>query len=164
MFLGNARLDKFVMAGVAGGFIAGVLQNPFELVYTRMQVEELYPRAYQRGYTSFADGFAKVAQEGALFRGCLMNGAKIAALCSSMTSLHDWLKENVYYFLGPHWLCRIIATAGAVAVGTGVSMPFDNIRVRLHTMRPLPTGEMPYRGYMHMLYCVSKLLVALTLC
>ena len=93
-----------------------------------------------------------------------MNGAKIAALCASMTSLHDWMKENVYYFLGPHWLNRILATASAVAVGTSLSMPFDNLRVRLHTMRPLPTGEWPYRGYMHLMYCVSDLLSLLFRC
>lgn len=31
-----ARMDWYIMAGMAGGMVAGVLSNPVELVYTRM--------------------------------------------------------------------------------------------------------------------------------
>jgi hypothetical protein len=57
-----------------------------------------------------------------------------------MTGIFDLCKENSYYFFGPHWLNRLWATVVASLVGTLVSMPFDMIRVRLHTMRPLPNG------------------------
>ena len=57
-----------------------------------------------------------------------------------MTGIFDLCKENSYYFFGPHWLNRLWATAVASLVGTLVSMPFDMVRVRLHTMRPLPNG------------------------
>lgn len=79
-------------------------------------------------------------------RGATATACKMAAICSSMTSIFDWCKENSYFFLGPHWLNRFWATAAAVTVGTLVSMPFDMIRVRLHTMRPLPNGVYPYNG------------------
>jgi len=69
-----ARPDRQIMAGIAGGLVAGVLTNPIEIVYTRMQVEDLYPKSYKRGYTSFMDGIAKCAEEGALFRGAVPNG------------------------------------------------------------------------------------------
>lgn len=61
----------------------------------------------------------------------------------------------MYYWLGPHWLNRFCSTAAAVTVGTLASMPFDMIRVRLHTMRPLPNGMYPYYG---MLDCLMKIL------
>lgn len=69
-----ARPDRQVMAGIAGGLVAGILTNPIEVVYTRMQVDDIYPKRYQRGYTSFYDGLLKTAEEGALFRGSLANG------------------------------------------------------------------------------------------
>jgi hypothetical protein len=149
-----ARPDAYVTAGIAGGFIAGVLTNPFDIVFNRMQVDELYPEAARRNYKHFLDGAYKVMEEGALFRGAIPNGLKLAAICSSMTNIFDWCKENSYYFFGPHWINRLWGTAVAVSIGTAVSMPFDMIRTRLHTMRPLPTGEMPYNG---VLDCIAKI-------
>jgi Mitochondrial carrier protein len=114
----------------------------------------LYPEAARRNYANLLDGLFKVMEEGALMRGALANGAKLAAICSSMTSIFDWCKENSYYFFGPHWINRFWATAVAVTVGTVTSMPFDMIRTRLHTMRALPTGEMPYTNTFD---CLAKI-------
>ena len=72
-----------------------------------------------------------------------------------MTNIYDWCKENSYFFFGPHWINRLWGTAVAVAIGTAVSMPFDMIRTRLHTMRPLPNGQMPYNG---MFDCFNKII------
>lgn len=90
----------------------------------------MYPERARRNYKHFLDGLYKVSEEGVLMRGAFANGAKIAAICASMTSIFDWCKENSYYYLGPHWLNRFWATATAVTVGTVVSMPFDMIRLR----------------------------------
>lgn len=38
-----ARPDYLVLAGVLGGIIAGVVTNPIDIVFNRMQVDELYP-------------------------------------------------------------------------------------------------------------------------
>lgn len=71
------------------------------------------------------DGVYKTAEEGALFRGSLANGLRIGALCASMTSIFDWMKENMYYTLGPHMLLRLVSTAVAVTCGALASLPFD---------------------------------------
>jgi hypothetical protein len=142
----TARPDWYVMAGSAGGFVAGVVTNPTDLVFSRMQVDEMYPEGYRRNYKSFADGILKAVDEGVLMRGSLANGMRIAMLCSSMTNVFDWCKENSYFFLGPSWLNRLWATAAATACGVATSMPFDAVRVRMHTMRPLPNGHMPYHS------------------
>lgn len=92
-----------------------------------MQGDDLFHKNYKRGYTSFWDGLMKANEERALFRGALANGLRIALLCGSMTGLHDWMKENAYYFLGPSHLNRLVATLLAAAVGTIASMPFDTI-------------------------------------
>lgn len=139
-----ARIDKFLYAGVLGGVTAGVLTNPIDIVFNRMQVDEMYPEAARRNYKNFLDGMYKVMEEGALFRGSLANGLKLAMLCSTMTGFYDLCKENSYYFFGPHWINRLWSTVVACLVGTLASMPFDHIRTRLHTMRPLPTGVYPY--------------------
>jgi hypothetical protein len=86
------------------------------------------------------DGLLKVSEEGALMRGAVANGLRVGALCASMTSIFDFCKENSYFFLGPSWVNRLWATVVAVTLGTVVSMPFDMLRTRMYTMRPLPTG------------------------
>lgn len=39
----QARADFYAYAGIAGGLVAGFLSNPFEIVFSRMQVDEMYP-------------------------------------------------------------------------------------------------------------------------
>lgn len=126
-----ARPDYFVAAGVAGGFLAGLLTNPVDIVFSRMQVDEVYPLQCRRNYKHFLDGLFKVNEEGAIFRGGIANGCRIAALCSSMTSIYDLCKEYSYFYFGPSAINRYFATTVAVTIGTLVSMPFDMIRVRL---------------------------------
>lgn len=65
-------------------------------------------------------------------------------MLATMTGMHDLVKEQLYYFLGPSTINRFCGTAAAVTIGTLFSMPFDMIRTRLHTMRPLPNGVYPY--------------------
>lgn len=38
-----ARLDYFLFAGILGGVVAGVATNPIDLIFNRMQVDEMYP-------------------------------------------------------------------------------------------------------------------------
>lgn len=140
----NARIDWMIMSSLAGGAIAGVVTNPIELVYTRMQAEDMYPEQYRRNYTSFVDGLIKAADEGVLLRGAPANALRIGVLACSMTGIYDWCKENSYFFFGPHWINRLWATGAAVVCGVAASMPFDAVRTRMHTMRPLPNGNLPY--------------------
>jgi len=142
----TARIDWNIMAATAGGLVAGVLFNPVDLVFTRMQIDGMYPEGCRRNYKNIVDGLMRVVDEGTLFRGSAANGLKIAALCGSMTGVNDWCKENSYYWFGPSWMNRIFGTATAVAVGVAVSLPFDCIRTRLHQMRPLPNGVLPYNN------------------
>ena len=98
----------------------------------------------------------RATEEGVLMRGALANGLKIGAICASMTNVYDWCKENSYYFLGPSWINRFWATLVATIVGMGVSLPFDAVRLRMHTMRPLPNGVYPYRNSLD---CFTKMLI-----
>lgn len=151
-----ARFDYFLAAGVLGGFTAGVITNPIDIVFNRMQVDEMYPEGARRNYRHFLDGLYRTMEEGALMRGSVAGGLKLAMLCSSMTGIYDLCKENSYYFLGPHWLNRLWSSVIACLVGTLTSMPFDMIRTRLHTMRPLPNGVLPYNGTLDCLQKVTN--------
>jgi hypothetical protein len=97
----------------------------------------------------------KAVDEGVLLRGSVANGLRIGAICASMTNVYDWCKENSYFFLGPSWVNRFWATAAATGVGVACSMPFDAVRVRMHTMRPLPNGRLPYNSSWD---CIKKML------
>ena len=127
----TARMDWMIMSGLAGGFTAGVITNPVDLVFARMQVDELYPEQCRRNYKNFLDGLMRATDEGVLMRGSVANGLRIGALLASMTNAYDWMKENSYFFFGPWWMNRFVATSLAVALGTATSMPFDAIRVRM---------------------------------
>lgn len=148
-----ARFDYFLFAGLLGGVTAGLLTNPIDIVFNRMQVDEMYPEGARRNYRNFLDGFYRTMEEGALMRGAMANALKMGLLCSGMSGLFDLCKENSYYFFGPHWINRIWSTVIAALVGTLATMPFDMIRTRLHTMRPLPNGVMPYHGTLD---CLQK--------
>ena len=148
-----ARFDYFLAAGVLGGFTAGLVTNPIDIVFNRMQVDEMYPERARRNYRHFLDGLYRTMEEGALMRGSIANGLKLAMICSSMSGIYDLCKENSYYFLGPHWINRLWSTVVACLVGTLASLPFDQVRTRLHTMRPLPNGVYPYNGTLD---CLTK--------
>jgi len=124
--------------------MGGILSNPFEIVFTRMQADGMYPERSRRNYSSFVDGLIKVTEERALMRGALANGLKLAGIVSVASSTLDWMKENMFFFFGPIYLNRLVATTVGVSTAVALSMPFDVIRTRLHTMRPLPNGQMPY--------------------
>lgn len=85
----------------------------------------------------------------------MANGLKLGGIVCLASGILDWMKENTYYFFGPMYLTRLVAITSGVATAFALSMPFDTIRTRLHTMRPLPTGEMPYSGTID---CLSKMI------
>ena len=143
-----------VFSGLLGGMVAGFVSSPLDCVFARMQVDAVYPEGYKRNYTSFIDGFTKTAQEGALFRGALANALKLGMLCCCMTGPFDLAKENSYFWLGPSTINRFWATAVVTILGIAVSQPFDQVRVRLQTMRPLPNGQYPYGGTLD---CLNKM-------
>lgn len=137
--------------------MAGIITNPVDIVFTRMQADDLYPDQAKRNYRNFSHGFSECLHEGVLFRGALANGLRIGALACSMTSLYDYCKEISYWFLGPSMFNRLWSTIAVSLVGVAASLPFDTIRTRLHLMRPLPTGEYPYEGIIDTYYKVGNL-------
>ena len=50
---------------------------------------------------------------------------------------------------------RLVATTVGVATAVVLSMPFDTVKTRLHTMRPLPNGVMPYENTLD---CFAKMI------
>jgi hypothetical protein len=130
-----------------GGFCAGVLANPVDIVYNRQVADGLYPKEWQRGYRGFFDGLHKVNAEGALFRGAVASGVAYGMLNGSMSSVYDFLKEYAYWIFGPIEFLRPMILLPTVGFGLTLYLPFDNIKVRYHTMTPLPNGEMPYKGF-----------------
>ena len=88
----------------------------------------------------------KLSAERAIMRGAIASGTAYGFLNSSMNSIYDFCKEYMYYWFGPaQWLrptCLLVASA----FGVGFYLPFDNIKVRMHTMTELPDGRMPYEG------------------
>lgn len=142
-------------AGFLGGFCAGVIANPIDIVYNRQVADGLYPKQLQRNYSSFLDGITKVHAEGALFRGAMASGVAFGMLNGGMSSVYDYLKEYFYWIFGPSQWLRPIILLPTTMLGICLYLPFDNIRTRFHTMTPLPNGEMPYKTFSE---CFAKIL------
>ena len=133
-------------ASFLGGFCAGVINNPIDIVYNRQAADALLPSHLKRGYTSFFDGITKIQAEGALRRGSLASGVASGVLLASMSNFYDYLKEFSYWYFGPTSWLRPMILIPTVALGTFCYLPFDNIKVRMHNMTHLPNGELPYTG------------------
>lgn len=135
------------LASFLGGFFAGVVNNPIDLVYNRQAADALLPNHLKRGYTSFFDGLSKAHLEGSLMRGSVASGVASGVLLASMSNFYDYLKEYLYWFFGPtEWLRPLILIPTA-ALGTFCYLPFDNVKVRMHNMTALPDGELPYKSF-----------------
>jgi hypothetical protein len=61
-----------------------------------------------------------------------------------MSNLYDYMKEYMYWWFGPTSWLRPIILLPTTALGVALYLPFDNIKVRMHNMTPLPNGELPY--------------------
>lgn len=132
------------------------MTNPIDIVYNRQVADVLYPNSVRRNYTSFLDGLMKVNAEGALFRGAIASGWSYGMLLASMSYLYDYMKEFGYWFFGPtSWLRPLILLPTAY-VGISLYLPFDNIKVRYHTMTPMPDGSMPYKSFIGTITNVNK--------
>ena len=143
------------LASFLGGFCAGVITNPVDVIYNRQAADALYPKGLSRNYSSFLHGLSSIHVEGALFRGAIASGVSAGVSLCSMSYIYDQFKELLYFWFGPTQWLRPLALFPTAFFGTAMYLPFDNCKVRLHTMRALPTGEMPYNG---LLDCASKII------
>lgn len=86
----------------------------------------------------------KCCSEGVLFRGALANGISLGILYSFSVPIYDYLKEWIYWFLGPASYLRPTALLTTTSIACALAIPFDNIKTRLHVMTKLPDGRLPY--------------------
>jgi len=57
----QARPDAYAFAGLMGGLTAGIITNPIDIVFTRMQVDEMYDQRMRYNYKNFIDGLIRVS-------------------------------------------------------------------------------------------------------
>jgi solute carrier family 25 oxoglutarate transporter 11 len=133
-------------ASFLGGFFAGVVNNPIDIVYNRQVSDSLLPEGLKRNYKGFFDGLLKIQMEGSMMRGAVAAGVASGALLASMSNVYDFMKEYGYWFFGPTSWLRPMVLVPTCAIGTLCYLPFDNIKVRMHNMTALPDGEMPYKS------------------
>lgn len=99
----------------------------------------------------------KVNAEGALFRGAIASGWSYGMLLGSMSYLYDYLKEYCYWIFGPTSWLRPLILLPTTYIGTCLYLPFDNIKVRYHTMTPMPDGTLPYKSFLQSVTKVNNI-------
>lgn len=128
------------------GFTYGYLINIFDLVYNRTVSNEIFPQKNRRNYQNLIDGLRQASKENVLFRGGLASAISYGLFFGSISPIYDFLKEYYYNFFGAAAWLRPSCLFATTLAGCYLSLPFDNIKTRMHVMSPLPDGRMPYTG------------------
>lgn len=109
-----------------------------------MVIDDILPKHARRNYTNVFNGINQVIEEGVAMRGAALNGISLGLLMAATTPLYDYLKEYLYNTFGAARWLRFTCLSIATLVGSFIAMPFENLKVRLHTMSALPDGRLPY--------------------
>jgi len=97
----------------------------------------------------------KASNENVFLRGGLANALSYGIFFATISPLYDFLKEYGYNLFGAASWLRPSCLFGATLAGCYLSLPFDNIRTRMHVMTPLPDGRLPYNGVLDAFYKIG---------
>jgi solute carrier family 25 oxoglutarate transporter 11 len=116
-----------------------------------MQADTLLPAAQRRGYTSFFSALVRIPKEEgftSLWRGCNPTIARAMSMNLGMLATYDECKEQLDKIRGEKDLLttRMASSAVAGVVCAVMSLPFDNIKTKLQSMKPGADGKYQYKG------------------
>ena len=117
-----------------------------------MVSEQLFPANNRRNYTGLVDGGLKCLSEGVLMRGTFATALSYGVFFGTISPIYDFLKEYYYSFFGPAYWLRPACLLAATLPGCYFSLPFDNIKTRMHIMSALPDGRLPYTSFKDCLF------------
>jgi solute carrier family 25 oxoglutarate transporter 11 len=135
-------LEKGLISGLSS-LVGSFLSSPFMVSYVR-QVGDIGRNVkYHRTDTSFQ------------YRGFFPYALRMFLLNSFLIWPYNSANEKLYVTFGEVYTNRIIATLYAAALGTILTVPFDNIRTRIqYQSTDRSINRMTYRGFFD---CITKI-------
>eukprot|EP00826_Nyctotherus_ovalis_P044317 TRINITY_DN4779_c0_g2_i2.p1 TRINITY_DN4779_c0_g2~~TRINITY_DN4779_c0_g2_i2.p1 ORF type:complete len:305 (+),score=57.60 TRINITY_DN4779_c0_g2_i2:123-1037(+) len=144
-------LEKSYLSLAAGG-LGEVLVVPFDVIYVRFQADYELPKHLRSGYKGVFNAFKRiVAEEGplSLWKGTVPSILKCMLINFGMLTPYYECKERLNKYLGMTKANYLISAAIAGLGASIITLPVDNIKVKLQKMR----NTKEYRG---MLDCIIK--------
>lgn len=145
-------------ASLLGGFLASIIGNPFDVALVRFQADMTLPPQDRRNYKNVFDAIARMVREEkavSLFRGLSGNVSRAMAMNLGSIACFDQMKEmlNASFGTKDSNQARLIASMGSSVVCAYLSLPFDNVKVKLQKMKIGADGKKPYSGFFD---CLKK--------
>ena len=135
---------------LSAGFIGAVFGNPADLSLVRFQGDQTLPVDQRRNYKNVFDALRRIVKEEGFFslwKGSAPTIAKAMSLCGGQLTSFEEIKQRVGEYRGKNdLLTRIISSSCSGVICACLSLPFDNLKVKLQKQKALPDGTLPYTG------------------
>jgi solute carrier family 25 (mitochondrial oxoglutarate transporter), member 11 len=143
--------EKIICSMVAGS-IGAMIGNPSDLALVRFQNDSTLPHDQRRNYKHVFDAFGRIIKEEGpltLWRGSAPTVARAVLMNVGMLVSYDECKEKISKFRNqksPDQSTMLISSAISGVICSFMSLPADNLRVKLQRMKKNADGTQPYKG------------------
>ena len=149
---GKVTTGEKILCSLLSGAMASIVGNPFDLALVRFQSDGFLAPEQRRNYRHVFDAILRMHREEGtrtLFRGLSANISRAMTMNIGSVACFDEIKERLNRLMGTRDSnqARLIASGAAGIVCSYLSIPFDNVKVKLQKMRPNAAGQMPYAGF-----------------
>lgn len=144
-------LEKSYLSLAAGG-LGEILVVPFDVIYVRFQADYELPKNLRSGYKGVFNAFKRIiVEEGplSLWKGTIPSILKCMLINFGMLAPYYECKERLSKYIGMKKANYLLSAAIAGFGASIITLPVDNIKVKLQKMR----NSKEYKG---MLDCVMK--------
>lgn len=155
---GKVSFLKKIQISLTAGFVGSLIGCPSDLTLVRFQSDAFLPINERRNYKNIFEAFARIIREEGLFtlwRGSAPTIGRAMAMNMGMLTTYDEIKERINKVSQKKdtFKTQIIASMSAGFVCSFLSLPFDNVKIKLQNMKKNSANEFPYKG---MLDCFVK--------
>ncbi len=147
----NLSFGEKALASATVGAFGAFIVNPFDVVMVRSWADVKRPPNERRNYKNIFNGLARITREEGiktLWRASTPNIIRAIGLNIGMMTPYQELKERLKPYFGDTFPNHAISSIVAGLFATLLSLPFDNVKVKLVNMKPDANGKMPYKGIM----------------
>jgi solute carrier family 25 oxoglutarate transporter 11 len=142
------------------GAIGATVGNPADLCLIRMQADSNLPPEQRRNYKNVGDALMRtVKEEGffSLWRGSGPTVIRAMVMNFALLVPFEETKKLLVPYVDSVRMRSIYGAIVAGALGSVLSLPFDNVKTKLQKMKKGPDGKFPYNGVLDGLVKTAKL-------
>ncbi len=138
-----------VLLSLTCGGVGAIVGNPADLALVRMQSDLHLPPDQRRNYHNVLEAIVRTIKEEGFFSLWRGSGPSIIRALVMNFDLFVPFEETKKALIPYVDNARMRSIYGALIAGffaSTMSLPFDNIKIKLQKMKQLPDGTFPYKG------------------